>query len=236
MKGRNKNTTGGINTMSTARFKSYEDVINVNINQPLTDLSRSSDESLVRLIAEFRSEEALTLILDRYRERIYRTALKVTNNHNDAEDVVQEVSLTIYRKAHSFRTDSKFSTWLYRLVTNEAISRLRKIKRERTVSLDDFMPRFEDDGHHAERPVVDWSQEVEKKVAEKEIQAIIEKAMQQLSPTDRTVVVLSEIEELTNPEIGKVLGLSVLAVKGRLHRARMFLRARLAVQLGYQAE
>ncbi|MCI0481041.1 MAG: sigma-70 family RNA polymerase sigma factor [Candidatus Dadabacteria bacterium] len=222
--------------MSTVRIKSYEDGINVNINQSLTDLSKGSDESLVRLIAEFRSEEALALILDRYRERIYRTALKVTNNHNDAEDVVQEVSLTIYRKAHSFRTDSKFSTWLYRLVTNEAISRLRKIKRERTVSLDDFMPRFEDDGHHAERPVVDWSQEVEKKVAEKEIQSIIEKAMQQLSPIDRTVVVLSEIEELTNPEIGKVLGLSVLAVKGRLHRARMFLRAKLAVQLGYQAE
>lgn len=222
--------------MSTARIKSYEDGINVNINQSLTDLSKGSDESLVRLIAEFRSEEALALILDRYRERIYRTALKVTNNHNDAEDVVQEVSLTIYRKAHSFRTDSKFSTWLYRLVTNEAISRLRKIKRERTVSLDDFMPKFEDDGHHAERPVVDWSQEVEKKVAEKEIQSIIEKAMQQLSPIDRTVVVLSEIEELTNPEIGKVLGLSVLAVKGRLHRARMFLRAKLAVRLGYQAE
>lgn len=222
--------------MSTARIKSYEDGINVNINKSLTDISRSSDESLVQLIAEFRSEEALALILNRYRERIYRTALKVTNNHNDAEDVVQEVSLTIYRKAHSFRTDSKFSTWLYRLVTNEAISRLRKIKRERTVSLDDFMPRFEDDGHHAERPVVDWSQEVEKKVAEKEIQTIIEKAMQQLSPIDRTVVVLSEIEELTNPEIGKVLGLSVLAVKGRLHRARMFLRAKLAVQLGYQAE
>jgi RNA polymerase sigma-70 factor (ECF subfamily) len=222
--------------MNTARIKSYEDGVSVKIDQTLTDLSRSSDESLVHLIAECGSEEALALILNRYRERIYRTALKVTNNHNDAEDVVQEVSLTIYRKAHSFRTDSKFSTWLYRLVTNEAISRMRKIKRERTVSLDDFMPRFEDDGHHAERPVVDWSQEVEKKVAEKEIQAIIEKAMQQLSPTDRTVVVLSEIEERTNPEIGKVLGLSVLAVKGRLHRARMFLRARLAVQLGYQAE
>ncbi len=221
--------------MNTVSIKSNEHGINVNVDQSPTDLSKGSDESLVRLIAEFRSEEALALILDRYRERIYRTALKVTNNHNDAEDVVQEVSLTIYRKAHSFRTDSKFSTWLYRLVTNEAISRLRKIKRERTVSLDDYMPRFEDDGHHAERPVVDWSQEVEKKVAEKEIQSIIEKAMQELSPIDRTVVVLSEIEELTNPEIGKVLGLSVLAVKGRLHRARMFLRAKLAVQLGYQA-
>ena len=76
---------------------------------------------------------------------------------------------------------------------------------------------------------------MEKKVADREIQTIIEEAMQQLSPIDRTVVVLSEIEELTNPEIGKVLGLSVLAVKGRLHRARLFLRAKLAVQLGYSA-
>lgn len=221
--------------MSTVRTQKSDDSAKLNFQTSLTDLSKRSDESLVQLIAEYRDEEALNEILNRYRERIYRTALKVTSNHNDAEDVVQEVSLTIYRKAHSFRTDSKFSTWLYRLVTNEAISRLRKIKRERTVSLDDYMPRFEDDGHHAERPVVDWSQEVEKKVAEKEIQAIIEKAMQQLSPIDRTVVVLSEIEELTNPEIGKVLGLSVLAVKGRLHRARLFLRTKLAVQLGYSA-
>jgi RNA polymerase sigma-70 factor (ECF subfamily) len=220
--------------MSTARIKKTEDSVKI-VRMSLTDLSKKSDESLVHLIAEYGSEEAFNEILNRYRERIFRTALKVTNNHNDAEDVVQEVSLTIFRKAQSFRTDSKFSTWLYRLVTNEAISRLRKIRRGRTVSLDDYMPRFEDDGHHAERPVVDWSQDVEKKVAEKEIQAIIEKAMQQLSPVDRTVVVLSEIEELTNPEIGKVLGLSVLAVKGRLHRARLFLRSKLAVQLGYSA-
>jgi RNA polymerase sigma-70 factor (ECF subfamily) len=221
--------------MSTARIKKSEGGVKLNVQQSLADLSKSSDESLVHLISEYGDEEALNEILKRYRERIYRTALKVTSNHNDAEDVVQEVSLTIFRKAQSFRTDSKFSTWLYRLVTNEAISRLRKIKREKTVSLDDYMPRFEEDGHHAERPVIDWSEEVEKKVAEKEIQTIIETAMQQLSPIDRTVVVLSEIEELTNPEIGKVLGLSVLAVKGRLHRARLFLRAKLAVRLGYSA-
>ncbi len=221
--------------MNTYKLKSSEASVKSNIGNSCSDISEISDESLLDRIAVGGNEQALNEILRRYRDRIYRTALKVTNNHNDAEDVVQEVSLTIYRKAHTFRTDSKFSTWLYRLVTNEAISRLRKIRRERTVSLDDYMPRFDDDGHHAERPVVDWSQEVEKKVAEREIQSIIERAMQELAPIDRTVVVLSEIEELTNPEIGKVLGMSVLAVKGRLHRARLFLRAKLAVQLGYSA-
>ncbi len=221
--------------MDTATIKNHQGLVNLNRNQPRPDLSKSADESLVHLIAESGDEFAFNEIIRRYRERIYRTALKVTNNHDDAEDVVQEVSLTIYRKAHSFRTDSKFSTWLYRLITNEAISKLRKNKRERTVSLDDYMPRFDDDGHHAERPVIDWSQEVEKKVADKEVKTIIETAMRELSPIDRTVVVLSEIEELTNPEIGNVLGLSVLAVKGRLHRARLYLRSKLAVQLGYSA-
>lgn len=221
--------------MNTYKLKSREVSDKSNIGNSCLDISETPDENLLDRIAVSGNEQALNEILRRYRDRIYRTALKVTNNHNDAEDVVQEVSLTIYRKAHTFRTDSKFSTWLYRLVTNEAISRLRKIRRERTVSLDDYMPRFDDDGHHAERPVVDWSQEVEKKVAVREIQSIIERAMQELTPIDRTVVVLSEIEELTNPEIGKVLGLSVLAVKGRLHRARLFLRAKLAVQLGYSA-
>ena len=219
--------------MNAVRMKSQFEVGMSDISNSRMDLSRMDDESLVRMIADSGSEDAFNIILDRYRERIYRTAFKVTNNHCDAEDVVQEVSIRIFKKAQSFRTDSKFSTWLYRLVTNEAISKLRKIRRDRTVSLDDYMPRFEDDGHHAERPVVDWSQEVEKKVAEKEIHQIIETAMQQLSPLDRTVVVLSEIEELTNPEIGKILGLSVLAVKGRLHRARLFLRSKLALQLGY---
>lgn len=221
--------------MNTVRIKSFAEDGIMDARVSREDFSNMPDESLVLMIAESGSEDALNEILNRYREKIYRTALKVTNNHSDAEDVVQEVSFRIFKKAHSFRTDSKFSTWLYRLVTNEAISRLRKIKRERTISLDDYMPRFEDDGHHAERPVIDWSQEVEKKVAEKEIHSIIETAMRQLSPLDRTVVVLSEIEELTNPEIGEVLGLSVLAVKGRLHRARLYLREKLTVQLGYTA-
>ena len=221
--------------MSMVDNRNVERNESLKIRDRISDISNVADESLIGLIAEGGDEGALNEILRRYRERIYRTALKVTNNHSDAEDVVQEVSLTIYRKAHTFRTDSKFSTWLYRLITNEAISKLRKNKRERTVSLDDYMPRFDDDGHHAERPVIDWSQEVEKKVADKELKTIIESAMQELSPLDRTVIVLSEIEELTNPEIGNVLGLSVLAVKGRLHRARLYLQSKLAVQLGYSA-
>lgn len=200
------------------------------------DLTGASDECLIELIAQRRDENAFNEILKRYRDKIFLTAYKITNNDNDAEDIVQEVSLTLYRKAHTFRMDSKFSTWLYRLTTNESISRLRRIKRRKAVSLDDYMPMFDEEGKYTERPVIDWSQEVEKKVSDREIRNIIENAIEELPLTDRAVVVLGDVEELTNPEIGEALGLTVPAVKGRLHRARLFLRKKLDVKLGHSSE
>ena len=196
----------------------------------------TSDKGLIELIAQRRDENAFNEILRRYRDKIFITAYKITNNHNDAEDIVQEISLILYRKAHTFRMDSKFSTWLYRLTANESISRLRRLKRRKAVSLDDYMPKFDENGKYTERPVIDWSLEVEKKISDREIRKIIESAIEELPPTDRAIVVLCGFEELTNPEIGKVVGLSVPAVKARLHRARIFLRKKLAVKLGYSSE
>lgn len=195
--------------------------------------SRQSDESLVRRVVSG-DEDSFNELIIRYRAKMYNVALRVTGNHNDAEDVVQEVCVCLYKKAHTFRHGSKFSTWLYRLVTNEAISRLRQIKRHRADSLDDYMPGFDDVGRHQERPVTDWSQDVEKKVAESELHTIIEDALNLLSPLDKTIVVLSEVEELTNPEIAGITGLTLQAVKGRLHRARLFLRGKLSATLGYK--
>lgn len=219
-----------MNTVNTGRHEANN--LN-NVNHNSVEKSIISDEDLIQLIAESGDEEAMYEILRRYRDRIFFTALKIINNHSDAEDIVQEVSLTLYNKAHTYRKNSKFSTWLYRLVTNESISRVRRLRRRMTVSLDDCMPKFDEDGKHSEKPLIDWSQDVEKRVADREILQIIEKALEELPPVDKAVVVLSEMEELTNPEIGEVLGLSVPAVKGRLHRARLFLRGKLAVQLGY---
>lgn len=219
--------------MNTAKTISQEDRRNVQLDDSGTDITGFSDERLITLIAESRGEKAFIEILARYRKRILLTALKITNNYSDAEDILQEVSLTLYTKAYTFRRDSKFSTWLYRLVINESISRLRKTKKDGTVSLDNYMPRFNDQGRHIETPVVDWSQDVENGAAAREMLAIIEKAIGLLSHLDRSIVVLSEIEELTNPEIGRVLGMSVAAVKGRLHRARLFLRSKVSAQLGH---
>ena len=192
--------------------------------------SNQSDESLIRSIVNG-NEESFNNLISRYRDKMYNIAFRVTDSHSDAEDVVQEACICLYKKAHTFRQSSKFSTWLYRIVTNEAISRLRQNKRSRAESLDNYMPGFDDNGRHIERPVMDWSQDIEKKVAESELHTIIENALSLLSPLDKSIVVLSEVEELTNSEIAEVTGLTLLAVKGRLHRARIFLRGKLAAKL-----
>ena len=186
-----------------------------------------SDESLIRGIVNG-NVDSFNNLISRHKAKMYNIALRITDNHNDAEDVVQEACICLYKKACTFRQGSKFSTWLYRVVTNEAISRLRQNKRTRAESLDDYMPGFDDSGRHKERPVTDWSQDIEKKVAESELHAIIENALCLLSPLDKSIVVLSEVEELTNPEIAEITGLTLQAVKGRLHRARIFLRGKLA--------
>ena len=160
-----------------------------------------SDEDLVKAYTLNREQESFNEIVSRYRDKIYWVALKITNNTNDAEDIVQEVLFAIYKKAKTFRGDSKFSTWLYRLATNESITKLRQRKREKELSLDEYMPQFAYDGHHSVRPVVDWSQDVDKIVSDKECCQLIQQAMEQLSPLDRAVVVLSELEEMSNPEI-----------------------------------
>ncbi|MEQ9617809.1 MAG: sigma-70 family RNA polymerase sigma factor [Deltaproteobacteria bacterium] len=219
--------------MNTAKIGYQEDRSNAQLSGSGTDINGFSDEHLIKLIAEGREEKAFKEILARYKKKIFLAAFKITKNYNDAEDILQDVSLTLYRKAHTFRRDSKFSTWLYRLVINEAISRLRKTKKNGAISLDNYMLKFNDEGRHIETPLIDWSQDVENRAAAREMLVIVEKAIGLLSPLDRSIVVLSEIEELTNPEIGQVLGMTVAAVKGRLHRARLFLRGKVSAQPGY---
>jgi RNA polymerase sigma-70 factor (ECF subfamily) len=99
--------------------------------------------------------------------------------------------------------------------------------------MDDYQPQFQADGHHLVRPVVDWSQDLEHRFAAEELWRLLHQAIEELQPVDKAVLVLSDFEELSNRDIANVLGLSVPAVKARLHRSRLFLRGRLAVSLGH---
>ena len=191
------------------------------------------EEQLLIERVKVSDHEAFEALFHRYLSTVYRQAIWLLGDQAEAEEVVQEVFLKVYERAHTFRGHSAFSTWLYRITINAALTKLRRRKRSQAVSLDDFLPRFGEDGHHLQRPVVDWSKDLEERLAAEEIHQLLLQALDQLPPRDRTVVVLSDLEGHPDREIGAALGLSVGAVKARLHRSRLFLRGKLAVALGY---
>ena len=181
-------------------------------------------------------EAALETLFKLHSAKLYNVALRILGGDaSDAEEVIQDVFLTAFRKASMFEGSSQFSTWLYRLAVNAALGRIRRSKKHKEVQYEEFLPKFQKDGHYAVRPVVDWSDTLEEKYAKQEIQGLLANALAQLKPVDKSVIVLSDLEGLSDKEIAATLGLSVSAVKTRLHRARLFLRGRLAVHLGHSA-
>jgi RNA polymerase sigma-70 factor (ECF subfamily) len=180
-------------------------------------------------------EEALEAIFNRYSAKLYNVAQRILGEVADAEEVIQDVFWTAFRKAKSFRGTAQFSTWLYRLTINAALGKIRRSKKNKEIEYEEYLPKFQKDGHHSVRPVVDWSDTLDEKYAERELQQLLNDALDQLKPVDKSAVVLSDMEGMSDKEIAVMLGLTVSAVKTRLHRARLFLRGKLAVHLGHSA-
>jgi RNA polymerase sigma-70 factor, ECF subfamily len=181
--------------------------------------------------------EALEAIIDLYSPKLYKVAQRILGESADTEEVIQDVFWTVFRKAKTFQGNSRFSTWLYRLTVNEALAKIRRRKNQkREIEYEEYLPKFTDDGHHRSRPVVDWSDTLDRSYVEREIQRVVKAALDGLKPLDRSIVVLSDLEGMSDKEIAATLQLTVSAVKTRLHRARLFLRGRLANYLGHSAE
>ena len=173
-------------------------------------------------------QAALETIFGLYAGKLYRVALRILGKPADSEEVIQDVFWTVYRKANTFKGQSALFTWLYRLTVNAALERIRRGKRKHEVEYDDPLAKVHKDGSHGLRPVVDWSDTLDEKYAEQEIHTLIGKALDQLKPIDKSLIVLSDMEGLADKEIAAAVKLTVGAVKTRLHRARLFLRGKLA--------
>jgi len=180
-------------------------------------------------------QEALEAIVTLYSAKLYNVAHRILGDVADTEEVIQDVFWTAYRKARTFRGNSQFSTWLYRLTINAALGKIRRNKKTKEVEYEEFLPKFQQDGHHLVRPVVDWSNALDENYAKQELHQLLKEALDQLKPIDKSVVVLSDLEGLSDKEIAAAVGVTVSAVKTRLHRARLFLRGKLAVRLGHSA-
>ena len=174
-----------------------------------------------------REPMAAERLITRYGQRAYRLASRITGNAQDAEEVVQDALCTVVRKIDTFRGESAFGSWLYRIVANAAYHKLRgRQKRWRELPLDDVLPLFDANGCHI-APVADWSSRVDNPAMQAELRTALTAAIDELPATYRSVLVLRDVEGRSNPEIAHALGLTVPVVKTRVHRARLFLRKRL---------
>ncbi len=176
------------------------------------------------LVTEARlgNAEAFTTLVRQYDRNIYRLALNITGNKEDAEDVLQETMLKAYTKLPQFQGDSRFYTWLVRIAVNEALMKLRKRSGDKTVPLDE--PIESNESSFIPREIEDWDDNPEQRFAKQELHDILDRVITRLEPQFRTVFVLRDIEDLSTEETARIMGLSVPAVKSRLLRARLRVR------------
>jgi RNA polymerase sigma-70 factor (ECF subfamily) len=195
------------------------ETIQTKVSEPV------SDELALVASAKKGDVAAFEELVRRYDRNVFRIANHITQNREDAEDVVQDAFLKAYSNLEQFQGQSKFYTWLVRIAVNEALMRLRRRRPERMVSLDEDV-KTEDDS--VPREVADWSPNPEQLYGQGELKEILTKTIQGLPASFRTVFVLRDVEGLSTEETAEALNLSIPAVKSRLLRARLQLRERLS--------
>lgn len=171
--------------------------------------------------------QAFESLVTRYESKVYRLAIRMLRNPQDAEDALQETFIQVYRGLAGFEGRSTFSTWLFRLATNACLMKIRHRATEpsKMLPLEDYLPRQE----QGEIPqMVDWTDRPEDALLSKESREKMMEALEKLPPEYRAVFILRDMEGLSNAETGESLGISVAAVKSRLHRARLALRGMLS--------
>jgi RNA polymerase sigma-70 factor (ECF subfamily) len=184
----------------------------------------TDDESVLVNAARKGDIAAFEQLVRRYDRNVFRIAQHITQNREDAEDVVQDAFLKAYQNLGQFQGQSKFYTWLVRIAVNEALMRLRRRRPERMVSLDEDVKTEEDS---MPREIADWTPNPEQQYNQAELKDILSRTIQGLPTSFRTVFVLRDVEGLSTEETAEALGLSIPAVKSRLLRARLQLRERL---------
>ena len=183
-----------------------------------------TDESALVSRAKQGDGLAFTQLVDRYDRKIFRLAKHITQNQEDAEDVLQDTFLKAYEHVGEFQEQSKFYTWLVRIAVNEALMKLRKRRSGKIFSLDDAVDTGEET---VTREIAVWDENPEQRYTREELHTILQQAIDGLAPFFRTVFVLRDVDELSTEETATALGISVPAVKSRLLRARLQLRDRL---------
>lgn len=191
--------------------------------QPAPPAADPQAELLARLRAG--DEAAFEGLVREQTPILLRVTRRLLHSEDEARDAVQDAFVAAFRGLANFRGESRLGTWLYRIAVNAALARLRARAGTDEVSLDEWLPRFAEDGH-ATAPAAPWSTDADADAGpeRREVRERVRQAIDRLPETHRTVLVLRDIEELTTDEAAQALGITPGAVKVRLHRARQALR------------
>ncbi|MBM4176235.1 MAG: sigma-70 family RNA polymerase sigma factor [Ignavibacteria bacterium] len=164
-------------------------------------------------------KKSLSDLVTKYEKTVFSFAFKVCRNRDKAENTMQETFISVIKSLHQFDGNSKFSTWLYRIVVNHCLMLARSESRHSQFH------SFDDDDTSIEEPAVEhWTDLPAEKVLNDELKTLMDNAIQKLGPEYRMVFLLRDVEGLSTQETADTLALSISAVKSRLHRARFFLR------------
>src|SRR5436190_3540011 len=182
-----------------------------------------SDEELV---ARARNKDfgAFEQLLDRYEDKIFRLAYRFVRNEAEAQEVLQDTSLSIWRKLDTFKGDSQFGSWLYRVAANTALMRLRAQRRHPEVSTEELPVGYLDNYGQLPPAGENWAKRPDDELQSDELRRHIQSAVDALPEIYRTVFLLRDVEGLSTEETAEILDISVPTVKTRLHRARIALR------------
>ena len=216
--------------METTVMMEATATVDVPMHRPPVGTRIDRDRALVGALRR-RDPSAADGLVATYGDRACRLATRITGNAQDAEEAVQDAFWSVIRKIDTFRGDSAFGSWVYRIVANSAYQRLRtRRSRSGDVSLDEVLPVFDQHGRHA-GPVPDWSMSVDDPARQTELRMALAAAIGELPADYRAVVLLRDVEGMSHQEISVALGLTVFNVKTRVHRARLFLRKRLEAHM-----
>lgn len=179
----------------------------------------------IELVEAFKKgcEDSFVAIVQRYTEKVHNLSMRLTRNQEDAEEVLQDVFVTVYNKIHSFEGKSAFSSWLYRVTANTAFMKLRSRKNKETVSLEDVEPTVKNS--LASRDSINGDETY--LTIRHELREVLQGAINKLPHEYKTIFILRDVDGLSNQEVGGLLNMSVPAIKSRLHRARLLLRKKL---------
>lgn len=182
-------------------------------------LNKKSDNELIQGFLGGEQDCYLELV-ERYTEKAFNLAFRFTRNNEDAEEVLQDVFLTVYKKLGAFEGKSAFSSWLYRITVNTALMLIRKKKQTPSVSIEEVSPTIKESwtGDSSANSNVDYM------TTQHELRAALDHAVTKLPEEYRSIFLMRDVDGLSNQEVGEILHMSVPAVKSRLHRARLMLR------------